>query len=414
MASQSTILSLTKGVCRSPGSSYATPALPDWRLLPDGVIVHISDRLLTDNDLDYYVDFRAVCGSWRHATVDPKIHAGDPLFQPKTWAVQKHFGSPRQNRVVSMVNLKTCRLVIKEIPLLDNYRYINATDGGLLVLWDGSMPPWQPCRALVLNPFTRSMAYFSVPIFTLGICSVAMSTSPLMIFASNLFNFLGWADLNSQDFEEHNVRYPDLIADMKLFTGDIYFVNRHGSIFSTASDDITNEGTQHSARMIRMNPTTIHDVSSSLVEHCHPHYYLIESAGELLLVTRPFATNQHVLVHKVDTVNKVLKPMVSIGSRAIFISQVRSFSIDTNMFASTVEGDCIYFVETIANLVEHHIVASLVRLADQRHEDIMQFGLFQGHFGPPTLVEVLADHCRYSPEHELEHYYGWKWDDDDI
>jgi hypothetical protein len=44
----------------------------------------------------------------------------------------------------------------------------------------------------------------------------------------------------------------------------------------------------------------------------------------------------------------------------------------------------------------------------------MQFG-FQGlHLGPPTLVEVLADHCRYTPEHELEFYYGWDWDDDDV
>jgi hypothetical protein len=109
--------------------------------------------------------------------------------------------------------------------MLRNYRYINATDGGLLVLWDGGMPPWQPCRALVLNPFTGPMACFTVPIFAEGIRAVAVNTSPLLLFASNLFKFVGWADLNSQGFEEHRVQYPDLLADMKLFGGDIYVVN---------------------------------------------------------------------------------------------------------------------------------------------------------------------------------------------
>nr|TKW18937.1 hypothetical protein SEVIR_5G465300v2 [Setaria viridis] len=406
-----------KRVCRRPRgrSSSTTAGRPDWRLLPDNVIVLIGDRFLADNDLDYYIDFRAACDTWRRATDDPKRHGGaDPRFQPKAWAVQKHFGSPHLNRVVSMVNLKTCRLVTREIPLLGNYRYINATDAGLLVLWDGGMPPWQPCRALVLNPLTGSMAFFSVPIFAEGIRAVAVNTSPLMLFASNLFDFLGWADLDSQDFEEHRVRYPDLLANMKLFAGDIYVVNWSGSIFSTASDAIVaDEGAQpqqRSAEMIRMNPTTIH--AASWLREGHPHYYLVESAGELLLVTRSTAGGQAALVHKVDTVNKVLEPMVSIGSRAIFINKVRSFSVDANMFPA-VEGGCIYFVETLANLFHHGIIASSVRLADQRQEDIMQFG-FQGQFGPPTLVEVLADHCRYTPEHELEHYYGWNWDDDEI
>ncbi|RLM61366.1 hypothetical protein C2845_PM14G12450 [Panicum miliaceum] len=160
----------------SPGKRTCRPDWPerDWRLLPNDVIALIGGRLLADNDLDYYMDFRAACGSWRRATDDPKKKHGadDPRFQPRMWAVQKHSGRPRRNRVVSMVNLKTCRLLSKEIPMLRNYRYINATDGGLLVLWDGGMPPWQPCRALVLNPFTGPMACFTVPIFAEGIRAV--------------------------------------------------------------------------------------------------------------------------------------------------------------------------------------------------------------------------------------------------
>jgi hypothetical protein len=84
-----------------------------------------------------------------------------------------------------------------------------------------------------------------------------------------------------------------------------------------------------------MKPTTtIHAAASSSIqdEDCPSSYHLVESAGELLLVTRPTAAGQALLVHKVDTVNKVLEPMVSIGNHAIFISQVSSFSVDTTMF----------------------------------------------------------------------------------
>uniref|UniRef100_K3XSV7 KIB1-4 beta-propeller domain-containing protein n=1 Tax=Setaria italica TaxID=4555 RepID=K3XSV7_SETIT len=396
-----------KRACRSDASSSATPERRDWSLLDDRVIVHIGDRFLADNDLDYYNDFRAVCGRWRRATPDPKDGA-DPRFQPKAWAVRKHFGSPRLNSVVSMVNLKTCRFVTMEIPMLSNYRYINATDGGLLVLWEGGLPPWLTYRALVLNPFTGFKAYFVVPIFAAGIRAVAVDTSPLMLFASNLFNYVGWADLNSRHFELHRIQHPDFVADMRLFAGDIYVVNRHGSIISTANAIADGGRTQRSARTITINPTTTIRAAASV------DYHLVESAGELLLVTRPTIAGQPVLVHKLDTINRVLEPVVSIGSRALFISEVRSFSIDASMFP-TVEGGCIYFVEPLATVVKHGIIASSLRLVDQRKEDIVQFG-FQGrnyNFGPPTVVQVLADHCRYTSEHEMELYHGRDWAADD-
>nr|TKW02744.1 LOW QUALITY PROTEIN: hypothetical protein SEVIR_8G259900v2 [Setaria viridis] len=376
MAGQSTMLSRAaagKRACRSDASSSATPERRDWSLLDDRVIVHIGDRFLADNDLDCYNDFRAVCGRWRRATPDPKDGA-DPRFQPKAWAVRRHFGSP--------------------------HCYINATDGGLLVLWEGGLPPWLTYRALVLNPFTGFKAYFVVPIFAAGIRAVAVDTSPLMLFASNMFNYVGWADLNSRHFELHRIQHPDFVADMRLFAGDIYIVNRHGSISST-EDAIADGGrTQRSARTITIC--------------CGFDYHLVESAGELLLVTRPTIAGQPVLVHKLNTVNRVLEPVVSIDSRALFISDVRSFSIDASMFP-TVEGGCIYFVEPLATVVKHGIIASSLRLVDQRKEDIVQFG-FQGrnyNFGPPTLVEVLADHCRYTSEHEMELYHGRDWAADD-
>ncbi|OEL13803.1 hypothetical protein BAE44_0025178 [Dichanthelium oligosanthes] len=156
----------SKRVRRRPDGSASAMPERDWRLLPDDVVVLIGDRLLADNDVDYYMDFHAACKSWRLATVDPKEDATDPRFQPRAWAVQKYFGSPRLNNFVSMVNLKTGRLLCKKLPMLKNYRYyINTMDGGFLVLWEGGLPPWSTYRAVVLNPFTGTKAYFAVPIF---------------------------------------------------------------------------------------------------------------------------------------------------------------------------------------------------------------------------------------------------------
>jgi hypothetical protein len=72
----------------SPGKRTCRPDGPEraWSLLPNDAIA-----------LDYCMDFRAACGSWRRATDDPRKKHGaddDPRFQPRMWAVQKHSGSP--------------------------------------------------------------------------------------------------------------------------------------------------------------------------------------------------------------------------------------------------------------------------------------------------------------------------------
>ena len=87
--------------------------------------------------------------------------------------------------------------------------------------------------------------------------------------------------------------------------------------------------------------------------------------------------------------------MVSIDSRAIFIGQGRSFAIDTNRFPTT-ESGCIYFLQPLATLLNSGITASLLRLTDQRQEDAVVFGTA---CWPPTLVQVLTDHCRYTPNY---------------
>jgi hypothetical protein len=55
-----------------------------WSLLPSDLINGIADRLLATNDIDYYMDLRAVCSNWRSTTADPK-NTLDVRFRPRCW-----------------------------------------------------------------------------------------------------------------------------------------------------------------------------------------------------------------------------------------------------------------------------------------------------------------------------------------
>ncbi|KAI4998180.1 hypothetical protein ZWY2020_053522 [Hordeum vulgare] len=59
----------------------------DWTSLPCNLVRRIADCLLAANDVNYYMDLRAVCGSWRSPTDDPKDSPDDPCFRPRQWLV---------------------------------------------------------------------------------------------------------------------------------------------------------------------------------------------------------------------------------------------------------------------------------------------------------------------------------------
>ncbi|KAI5001638.1 hypothetical protein ZWY2020_026288 [Hordeum vulgare] len=56
---------------------------PDWSSLPSELLGHIADCLLATNDVDCYMDFRAVCTSWRSAAEDPRSNPSDARFHPR-------------------------------------------------------------------------------------------------------------------------------------------------------------------------------------------------------------------------------------------------------------------------------------------------------------------------------------------
>ena len=126
----------------------------------------------------------------------------------------------------------------------------------------------------------------------------------------------------------------------------MFITNKYGSIISTITD-VYKEGNQwkRSAGTISMF-TTIVSPNFELT-HGSNNFYLVESEGEFLLVMDGRVCNGMPVVYKVDTVNKVLVPVRSICSRALFVSSRRCLSIDTtksNKFHS-IESGTIYYAD---------------------------------------------------------------------
>lgn len=85
----------------------------DWPTLPEDVIRKIGDLVLsTDNDDDYYADFRGACGGWRRAT--------QPKFMPTKWINLEHsdYEDMPYEAKFTFMNLNTGRCVQKDFKKL--------------------------------------------------------------------------------------------------------------------------------------------------------------------------------------------------------------------------------------------------------------------------------------------------------
>lgn len=121
--------------------------------------------LLATNDLDYYMDMRAVCHNWRSATADPSSNQHDRRFRPTHWVMldEHKFSSSRDDDGTRLyVNVSTGRFLRKSLPLLRRCDFVATTTGGLLVLAARDSTPTR--AACVLNPFTGSVTRFAAPV----------------------------------------------------------------------------------------------------------------------------------------------------------------------------------------------------------------------------------------------------------
>jgi hypothetical protein len=82
----------------------------DWSSLAPDLIRHVGDLLLATNDVDGYMDMRAVCNGWRSAVADPRAHssAADLGFCPRQWFMLDNDDNNAEGRLFVNVSGSRC------------------------------------------------------------------------------------------------------------------------------------------------------------------------------------------------------------------------------------------------------------------------------------------------------------------
>ncbi|GJM98307.1 hypothetical protein PR202_ga15303 [Eleusine coracana subsp. coracana] len=304
--------------------------MADWASLPADLIILISDTFLATEDLDYYMDFRAVCSSWRSATDDPMADPRDPRFRPRRWAM---LDEVHQSDARLFVNVDTGRFVRKDLPLLSSRYYLVASVAGSLIVLAEKTGGH---AALVLNPFTCSMIRVKAPVppeveFTAHMIG---SSSPTLVLVSG-YRSMYWADAEDENFHIHNAEHINHPFVRMALAGGIYAAARElgslASLLTPATYDILD---------LLSNPFP--DWSSGTGELAVSRCFLVESQGEMLVVVK--LRHGPMNVFRIDTVANMIEPVKDIGSRALFVGDCRCLSIDADKFAST-DANCIYYVD---------------------------------------------------------------------
>ncbi|XBI31882.1 hypothetical protein VPH35_055403 [Triticum aestivum] len=162
-ASPAEVLQRCKRQKKDPSCLGNSPVLPatataDWSSLQLDIVRRIADSFLATNDIDCYMDLRAVCHSWRSATHDPKDNILDHRFLPRRWIILDEVFQSGTHRL--LVNTATGRILHKELPLLSDYYIVTTSLDGFFVLADRSPPH----AARVFNPLTGGIIPFTVPV----------------------------------------------------------------------------------------------------------------------------------------------------------------------------------------------------------------------------------------------------------
>ncbi|KAL6846785.1 hypothetical protein ACP4OV_024233 [Aristida adscensionis] len=308
--------------------------MPDWASLPPELIDHVAGGLLVTNDLDCYMDFRAVCRSWRAATADPKASpaAGDPRFRPRLWAMLDE--GVHQSAARLFVNLATGRFVRKYVPLLrrggggSRHLLVAVAAGGWLVV--AERRPTNAAR--LLNPLTGALIRFAAPVPTaervLAAHVVTTSSSPaaaptLVLRCCGKPGPIYCADPGSGSF----LRY----IDTPCFS--------HASITRA-----TPMAMMFDFDMVPPMPI-FDDIS---IDGRGPYRcFLVEPEEEMMVFVRLLQCG--IEVFKIDIGKKnVIEPVRDIGSRALFVGDRRCVFVEADKFPA-VEANCIYYVEELEN-----------------------------------------------------------------
>jgi hypothetical protein len=296
--------------------------MASWSSLPADLVNRIADLLLATDDLDCYMDLRAVCRGWRCSTADPKNMPRDPRFRPRQWAM---LDEVHQSDARLFVNVATGRFVRRDLPLLRRYDVVAGAAGGLVVLAERTAP----YTARILNPFTGAMISFDAPMPCLyDPAAHVIGSLPTLVFISKDDSpTFYWADPDSKSFTEDNdgqcthplVRLP--------FEFSVYAAAREGGPLESFS--------------VLEGPIPKYLTGNAEWPYLNKRCFQVESAEEMLVVV--FQRLHGVDVFKINTRSCLLERVKNLGSRAIFVGERRCLAVDADKFAS-VEANCIYYV----------------------------------------------------------------------
>jgi hypothetical protein len=218
-------------------------------------------------------------------------------------------------------------------------------------------------------------------------------------------------DPTSAEFTEEEAG-GSLLASMVTFQGNIYYADTNGRVFQFVAPA---EQCDHKFVVIAQMPLHM-DIHLDRGDSAPS--YLVESAGELLLV-RHF--DETLKVFRVDIERKMLEEVKSIGSCcALFLGDERCVSVDADKLPS-IDGDCIYMFnwvdtsEQVYSLRDNRmeLISNEPKLRANNHPpksfheapwfDSWRFETSANNhqLRPLSLIQVLLDYCN-----DATHFYN--------
>uniref|UniRef100_M8B0R4 KIB1-4 beta-propeller domain-containing protein n=1 Tax=Aegilops tauschii TaxID=37682 RepID=M8B0R4_AEGTA len=325
-------------------------AAEDWSkwstLLPE-LLRLIAESFLGTNDVDCYVDFRAVCPSWRAATDDPKDNTSD-----------RGGGSFSTSE----------------------YQLGATTNSGYVVLADKSPPH----VASVHNPLTGVVVRFAVPVPPdVGVAHVVVSgggSLRTLVLIGNSSGTLYMAGPDSQD----------LLLKAAVGGGVYAYLNPYVDGVLTVIYNFL--WTYH------FDPLKFFSGHAN-----YDRGFLVGLAGHMLLVFKPRGIH-YPCVLRFDNVTRQLVLVQKIGKYAIFVGHQRCLAVDSNKFPG-VEENCVYYTQHLGSstfIYKCNIADKKVERISESDDFVrrdMQFVLVAER--PFTIIHILSSYTINIPDSQL-------------
>ncbi|KAK1670635.1 hypothetical protein QYE76_058794 [Lolium multiflorum] len=341
----------------------------DWSSLPSDLLRRIGDHHLAAGDIDCYMDMRSVCNSWRSAISKPRpLGAGADLrFRPRQWVMldEKESQEAADGRRL-FVNVSTGRFLRRRVPMLHDHHLLAASHG-LLVLREKSYPH----TTRILDPFTGSTLVRAPDVREddgMNMMTVYFVPDP-------------GSELRAVQFPHYSEdRIMYYVHSVVTYAGHVYVVDSEGCMFRILGGE-ERPSFGYGDLIARM------DFGGGM--------YLVESAGELLLVRLHHAGGA-AEVYRVDVERKVVESLPSIGSRALFLGS-KCLSVDADKFVA-IDPNCVYHTGfSFGDGFLPWLAAHRYDLGNGgEQEDVsddLDVNTEDRLVGPPSLVKVLLDYC---------------------